>query len=49
MYTPAAADRIEFIDEDDTRSLLLGLFEQVSNARGAVPVGSKISATPPCM
>src|SRR5437773_7648946 len=30
-----AADRVDFIDEDDTRRVLLSLLEQVTNAAGS--------------
>src|SRR5690606_4074085 len=32
--TALAADRIDFVDEDDARGLLLGVFEHVTHARG---------------
>src|SRR5881409_608716 len=32
---PRLSDRVERVDEDDARRLVLGLFEQVADARGA--------------
>ncbi len=37
IRSASAAERVKLVDEDDRRSLLGGLFEQVAYARGADP------------
>src|SRR5216117_660587 len=46
---PAGArfsDRIQFIDKDDTGSLLLGLFKQISNSGAPTPTNISINSEP---